>query len=370
MKKRIMLMLLGFTMAVSLAACGGTQDKKDEQGKKAEQTDENADDSAKLEKDHVTFNVGNSGNVLFTIAEEKGYFKEEGITVELINSTANADAMTMLATGKVDVVTNSGTSNPLQQIGAGVDLTMFGGHMVTGCMPVIAKEGTEWKGVESLIGKKFACNPSYFAFTGAVMDLGYEDPLEAVEWLTITDYNDAMAAVLRGEADFALQGTGQNYNVKNTDGIEIVCYQSDVMRNYSCCRMEALTSFVDENPNTIKAVLRALVKAQAEYEKDREAAAKMHAEKIGTDIEYVEAYMLDEEHYKVSVDPLKNSIVRAWEILGKTGFLDEEASKIDINDHINTELYEEVLAEMTEKYGAENPEFYEGQNTFYEENNK
>ena len=295
MRRKVIPMLVAMTMVMSLAACGkgeGEKQKPEETKQETEAVEaaEVAEDTEKPEKTHVTFNVGNSGNVLFTIAEERGYFEEEGITVELISSTANADAMTMLATGKVDVVTNSGTSNPLQQIGSGVDLTMFGGHMVTGCMPVIAREETEWTGVESLIGKKFACNPAYFAFTGAVMDLGYEKPLEALEWLTITDYNDAMAWILRGEADFALQGTGQNYNVKNTDGIKIVCYQSDVMPNYSCCRMEALTSFVNENPNTIKAVLRALMKAQIEYEKDREAAAELHANKIGTDIEYVEAY--------------------------------------------------------------------------------
>ena len=30
--------------------------------------------------------------------------------------------------------------------------------------------------------KKSSCKPSYFAFTGAVMDLGYENPLEVVDW--------------------------------------------------------------------------------------------------------------------------------------------------------------------------------------------
>lgn len=366
MRKKIFSMLLVLAMAANLMACGNKEEtKQDTAGKEVESVDA----STKPEKTKVTFNVGNSGNVLFTIAEERGYFKEEGITVELINSSANADAMTMLATGKVDVVTNSGTSNPLQQVASGVDLTIFGGHMVTGCMPVIAKKGTEWKGVESLIGKKFACNPSYFAFTGAVMDLGYENPLEALDWVAITDYNDAMAAVVRGEVDYALQGTGQNYNVKNSEDVEIVCYQSDVMPNYSCCRMEALTSFVDENPNTIKAILRALMKAQAEYQSDREAAAELHANKIGTDVEYVEAYMLDEEHYKVNVDPLKDSVIRAWDILEKTGFLDEKAKEINIEDHINTALYEEVLAEMTEKQGKDNPKFYEELNTFYKENN-
>ena len=80
--------------------------------------------------------------------------------------------------------------------------------------------------------------------------------------------------------------------------------------------------------------------------------------------------MNDDKHYVVSVDPLRNSVERAWGILDKTGFLDENAKEINIDDHINTDLYEEALAEATEKYGDENPEFYEKMQTFYEENNK
>jgi phosphate:Na+ symporter len=48
----------------------------------------------------------------------------------------------------------------------------------------------------------------------------------------------------------------------------------------------------------------------------------------------------------------------------------EKAKTIDINDHINTALYEEALAEATEKYGSEAPAFYEAQKKFFEENDK
>ena len=317
----------------------------------------------------VRWNYGTSGNILVFIAEEKGYFADEGISLEIVPATANADAMQLLASNKVDVVSNSGTSNPLQQIASGVDLTVFGGHMVNGCMPVIAKTGTEWKGVESLIGKKFACNPSYFAFTGAIMDLGYDKPLEALEWISYTNYNDAAAAVLKGEVDFALQGTGQNLSASTTEGIEIVCYQSDIMPNYSCCRMVASTDFVKNNPITVKCILKALMRAQADYEANKEEAVKLMAKKIEASEEYVAAYMLN-DHYTVSVDPLKNSVIRAWGILDKTGFLSETAKNINIEDHINTDLYEQALAEAKAEYGAENPDFYAGLESFYAENDK
>lgn len=378
MKRRIYAVLLAAAMTCSLAACGSNGGEEPSKEKNEEKTEDDAGDNADTDTDApeqsvVKWNCGTSGNVLLTIAEDKGYLEEEGITIEYVQANANADAMTLLATGKVDVVSNAGTSNPLQQIASGVDLTIFGGHMVEGCMPVVAKKGAEWKGIESFIGKKVAVNPSYFAFTGAVMDLGYENPLEAVDWEIYSDYNDALAAVTRGEVEYALMGTGQNLSVQEmakSGEIDIVSYQSEIMENYSCCRMEAQTKWVNDNPNTVKAVIRALLRAQSYYEANKDEAVELHAKKIEATEEYVAAYMLDDEHYFVSVDPLKNSVIRAWEILDKTGFLDEKAKEIKIEDHLNTELYEEALAEATELYKEEAPEFYESARTFFEENDK
>ena len=319
----------------------------------------------------VRWNSGASGNVLLTIAEKKGYFDEVGIKLVEVPATAVMSAMGLLSAGMVDVVSNAGTSNPLQQIAAGVDITIFGGHMMTGAMPIIAKKGVKWNGVKDLVGKKFACNPSYFALTGAVMDAGYEKPLEALEWIVIPSYNDALAAVLKGEVDYALQGTEQNYAIKNVnkDTLDIMCYMIDIMPAYSCCRMEAKTEFIKNNPITIKLILKALLRAQSYYETHKEEAVVWHAEKIRAEKEFVEAYMFD-EHYRVSADPLLKSIVRAWKILDATGFLSETAKEINILDHVNTEIYETALKEAAEEYGNEAPEFYEKMKKFFEENDR
>ena len=381
MKKKILTVALCLSLAVGLYACGGQSTEKKESAVSSEEAKEssNAEDKEKekadvsantdsASRDVIRWNAGTSGNVLMTIAEEKGFLKDEGVSIEFVPATANADAMTMLSTGKVDVVSNSGTSNPLQQISSGVDLTIFGGHMLTGAMPIIAKKGTQWEGVKSLIGKKFACNPSYFALTGAVMELGYDKPLEALEWVTYKNYSDALAAVAKGEVDFALQGTGQNFAVKNMDDVEIVAYQSDIMPNYSCCRVESTTEYFKNNKDKLKKVLKALIRAQEYYQRNKEEAAKLHAAKIDTEVDYVNAYMQD-EHYRVHIDPLKKSVERAWNILDKTGFLDEKAKDINIDDHINTDLYKEALDEVIAEQYDENKEFYDGLKQFYEENN-
>lgn len=367
MKKRILAMFLGLTMIFGMVGCGNSSEADDAQGGDA--VVEGAS-----EQTEVKWNYGTSGNVLITIANEKGYFEDEGITIKPVAADENNDAMTLLQTGKVDIVSNAGTSSPLQQIAAGMDFTIFGGHMVNGSMPVVAKKGTEWNGVESLLGKKFACSPSYFAFTGAVMDVIPEgaDVMEAVDWQIYSSYSDALAAVINGEVDYALLGTGQNYQVKEelADQVDIVTYQSEVMPNYSCCRMLAQTEWIDENPNTVKAIIRALLRAQSYYEANKEEAVALHAEAINATEEYVAAYMLDDLHYTVSVDPLQDGVVRAWEILGETGFFGEEGTDVDIMEHMNIVLYEEALAEAAEKYGEEAPEFYENMKTFFEENNK
>lgn len=373
MKKKL-LIVMSLICCLVFASCSNNNDKKDNetQNKTEEKKEETSKDSSsndKKEETVVKWNYGTSGNVLVTIAEQKGFFKDEGIKIEPVFATENADALSLLASDKVDVVSNAGTSNPLQQISAGVDLTIFGGHMLNGAMPVIAKKGTKWNGITDLVGKKAAINPQYYAFTGALMDAGVKDPLKEVDWVQITKYNDAMAAVVRGDVDYALLGTQQNQAVKNMKDIEVVTYQSDVMPNYSCCRLVAKTKYINENPDTVKAILRALIRAQQYYESNKQEAVHMLAKQIKADDAFVAAYMLD-EHYDVHIDPLKKGVIRAWDILGKTNFLDAKAKTINIEDKINTDLYKQALEETKEKYGKEDSKFYESLEKFFEENDK
>lgn len=235
-------------------------------------------------------------------------------------------------------------------------------------MPIIAKKGTKWNGVQDFVGKKVVANTSYFALTGAVMNLGEEKPLEAVEWIEGMDYPDALAMVERGEADYALQGTGNVQTCKESGTVDIVTWQGDIMPDYSCCRMVAQTEFVKNNPNTLKHVMVALLRAQAYYEANKEEAVKLHAAATEQTEDYVAAFMLD-EHYKVNVDPLEDSVLRAWNILDATGFFKDKDDSVKIEDHINTDLYKEALDYAEATYGEEDPDFYKAQQDFFAENN-
>ena len=138
-------------------------------------------EESKPETATVRWARGNSGNALVTVALRLGYFKEYGLDVQEIHMDSGSG--TALIAGSVDIVSNNGTNLPLSEVAAGNQITMFCGHMLTGCMPIIAREGTEWKGIESFVGKKIACPPNQFALTGALLCFFLFAVFAAV-WLT------------------------------------------------------------------------------------------------------------------------------------------------------------------------------------------
>lgn len=74
------------------------------------------------------------------------------------------------------------------------------------------------------------------------------------------------------------------------------------------------------------------------------------------------------EHFRPRVDPLKHEVDRAWDILGNTGFLNENWKNINVDD-IQQKLYKEALDEAEKDYGEENPDFYRKMQEFYTEHN-
>ena len=375
-KQRMLSLLLALAMVLGLAACSGGGSEPTSAPTPSETADAAAQESSASETETeeevpettvIRWARGNSGNAMVTVAKKLGYFDEVGLTVEEIPLDATADAFAALAAGQVDVLSNYGTNQPLQYIATGEDVVIFGGHMITGCMPIIAKAGTEWNGIEDFVGKTIAAPASTYAATGALLELGH-DPMTEVEWLTLPNQSDRVAAVVSGEADYGVIGTGQMYSVLNMDDIDIMCYLSDVMPNYSCCRMETRSDFIENNPTTVKLLLKALLRAQCYYESHKEEVVGWMAEELGTTEDYVAAYMLN-EHYRINLDPSRQPTHRAWEYMAETGFLDDNAAQINLDDHINTELYKQALDETIAEHYDEDPEFYDSMLEFYEANN-
>lgn len=319
------------------------------------------------EKTVIRLALSNSGHILNSIAESQGYLRDEGITVQYVHVNNDAEVFEGIRNGTIDIASNSGTNLPLQQISSGLDLTIFAGYLLTGCMPIFARVETKWDGIQDLIGKTMACEPNLYAITGPLLDMGY-DPLNQVNWYETVDQMDRITAVKNGDADYGLVGTGLNYEVISDPELKIVCYAADILPEYSCCRVEALTSWINENPNTVKALLRAWIRAMDYYYTHHEETVALTVKQTGISEEAVRAY-LDNPRFDLNTGPMKTAIERAWKYMFRLGLLDDYAKSINIDDHINTELYKSALDKCLQLYGDENPSFYEKLQSQYARNN-
>ena len=357
MKKRLLALLMCMALMISaLAACSSG--------------DSGSSDSGEAPAETVTVRLAKtaSGHIYNAIAEEQGYLADEGVAVEYVDLQNAGDAFAALEADKVDVLSNYGTNLPLQYISDGTDLTIFGGYMLTGCMPIFTKTDTEWNGIEDLIGKTVACEPNVYAISGPLLDMGY-DPTNEITWLQPENQVDRITAVEKGEADYGLVGTSLNYEVLNNPNVKIVAYASDILPNYSCCRIAGRTDWVNENQDTVKKLMKAWIRAQAYYDSHHDETVALVADMVEADEDFVRAYM-DNEHYRLNIDPMKASVEKAWDYMDRLGLLDDGADQINIDDHINTAIYKAALDEAQEQYGDENPEFYQKMQDQFAEYNK
>lgn len=362
MKKKLILLMLALSMiCIPMVGCGSNGDQEAAEGNEAETAE------ATNEVTDIHWAQANSGNVFVTVAQEMGYFDEYGLNVTEDPIDGNFDALTALGAGQIDVVSNYGTDLPLQSIASGSDFTIVGGYMLQG-MYIVAPKGTGWNGVEDLVGKTIGGYRSEFSVTGALLDAGY-DPMKDVTWVECESMSDFLSAVISGKADYGILSGDLLYSVNNNPDVEIVTYLGDIMPNYGCCRMVMRTDFVKDNPTTVKNLMKALIRAEGYLRSNKEECVKMLAKKLDREEDYVAAYLMNPK-YVPSVDPVKNSTLRAWDILQKTGFLDENAADIDISQHIDTSFYETALKECTEEFGSEDPEYYKERQEFFDANNK
>lgn len=378
MVKKTFALLLVVAMTLSMVACGTSQPAATEAP--APQTPAETEATAAVETpveetkevpevSTITWARANSGNIFVTLATQLGYFEEYGLKVVEAPVASSTEALTALGAGQVDVTSNQGTNNPLAQIAAGQDFTIVGGYMLQG-MYLVAKTGTGWNGPADLIGKKVAAPASTTTITGPLLDLGY-DPIKDVEWLTYSTNSDRLSAVIAGEADYAYLSGDMLFTVGNNPEVEIVRFASDpdLSPAYGCCRMNMRTEFVKKNPITVKLMLKALIRAQAYFEANVDECVGILANEIGASEEYVAAY-LKNPNYKIAVDPVKNSVLKTWEVMSATGFLPEGSENLDIESHINTELYETALNEVIAEHGDEYPEFFAERLAFFDQYNK
>jgi len=64
-----------------------------------------------------------------------------------------------------------------------------------------------------------------------------------------------------------------------------------------------------------------------------------------------------------------NVKLNKWDYMDRLGLLNEVAKQINIEYHVNVDLYKSALDDCTVRYGKDNPKFYEKLQAQYARNN-
>lgn len=214
------------------------------------------------------------------VAYEKGFFREEGLDVELVKS--DWDSMRDgLGLGRFDA-THHLIMYLLKPIEQGLNVKLTGG-IHSGCLRVQAGAKTQIKTVADLKGKKIGIShmgAPPFLFASRVLANHKVDPKNDVEWVTFP--SDAFELALeQGQVDAVANaepiGTillSRQKTHKIVDMAVDLPYSEEF-----CCVTAVNGTFAAKNPKAAAAVTRAMLKGAKWVAANKSAAARLAVEK-------------------------------------------------------------------------------------------
>ena len=316
-------------------------------------TDESKGDSdtaaasiGKPEKDKLELGYLNStAHLLAFVAQEEGYFAEEGLNVTLTQFSSAGELVNGLESGKLDVAF-IGSVPTLTFQSQGHDVTIIGGAMTNGHGYVIKSEFAEKdeEGVEILKGRNVASVKNsvqdaelQILLKGAGIEIGEGE--DKVNIVYFESQKDAYAALSNQTID-AASVYSPYASLAKSQGYKVVyyCAHEKALENQPCCRQVASTASVKANPNTYIALERAFLKAYHFTHSDHD---KTIAD-VKTYIDIDEAFIETEVYggYSVSSpDPDKKGTLTLKDTIVELGYTED----YDIEPLYNTDIYKTAL---------------------------
>ncbi len=297
-------------------------------------------------KELTKFNAGylvSPGHVLYFLAKEKGFFEEEGLDVNLFLFTNSGEGMNAIMASKLDAGT-FGTTAPFKFIANGAPFTLFGGQMENGGSGLVTKPErvNEFRNLKNFKGKKIATvrlSTADVVFRAALQRAGV-DWKKDMTLLELESPGAVLEAIKKGTVDAGMVWSPHLINCEKM-GLKTALYTDTVEHDHSCCRQVALTERLGEKSDAYVHFLRALIKSYRFYQtrKDETVDIIVKYVKVDKDVIREETYG---GHCANHPDPGKKGSLHFWDNMRKVGYVDPN-TKVDINRHLNTELYRKAL---------------------------
>jgi NitT/TauT family transport system substrate-binding protein len=230
---------------------------------------------AKLEKPKVSIAVGGKPAFYYiplTIAERLGYFKDEGLDVEISDFAGGSKALQAVVGGSADVVSGA-WENTIDQQPKGLNMQGFVkmGRYPAITVGVVKAKAASYKSAKDLKGMKIGVTAPGSSTNRVVQHLMVEAglKLDDASFIGVGTSSGVIAAVKSGEIDAVsnidpvitmMEKSGDIVVIADTrteEGTRKVMGFSDL----PAAALYAPIDFVKKNPNTVQALTNAIVRA-------------------------------------------------------------------------------------------------------------
>ncbi len=348
MKKRILSLLLGMTMVFSLTACGTSSSESTETTPAA---DTDTAETASAELTEVTLGTTSwPTNMFFYLADEKGFFEENGVKVNIQDFTSTTDSTNAFAGGQLDFCTfaSSETISPFYQ---GVDMAVvLETDKSNGSEGLVATPDIQ--SIADLKGKTVATqvySVDHMFLLTLLNENGMTDKDINIVDMSIQESGNAFVA---GQCDAACIWDPYFSQAKASGGTELFSSADnpDLITDVLC----ASKTLCEENPDAVKGVIKGFFAAVDYWKANPDEANEFMGEKLGVDAEEFVAevsglIITDPEMVKEAFTPADSYAYWGYtqntvrDFLFELGVLDNNDT--DCGDMIDSSFIEEIAAE-------------------------
>ncbi|MPZ22970.1 MAG: hypothetical protein GEU28_05385 [Dehalococcoidia bacterium] len=223
---------------------------------------EEASDAAPPEQTSISIGVsGGGGGVLSTVdlALEEGFYEEYGLTdVEVVPFQSSSDLATALLTGAIDVGVGAYTGL-LIAAGAGEEGQAFYVQSTCPCYSIISTTYDSLEEASAAGGSIGTSSPGGldWTVTHVLLETAGIDP-STLEFVTGLGQTEKADQILNGSIDLGSVTPPGSVKIRSSEDAQTLLEMRDVIPDFPFEVAWAATSFIEENPNTIQAVVNAI----------------------------------------------------------------------------------------------------------------
>jgi len=233
----------------------------------------------------IAVSVTDSTFLPIYLAEDAGLFKAEGLNPKLLSFHGGSDLTRAVVAGSVQIGLASPTS-VLSAISAGQNVKVFFGGFNQAPFSWYAVPAI--KTMAQAKGKRFGISrfgSATDALTRFAMAQAGLDPQKDARIIQTGGSSAALAAMETGQIDVGIFSIPSNFTAADR-GYNLIARQSDFMQDFPIQSFYAEVKYLDDNPQTVKAVLRAFIRSVALAKTNKPLAVKILAARTGLKPDY------------------------------------------------------------------------------------